>query len=32
MSFGCAQLEPGMGALELLEEADGALRAHKSAR
>jgi diguanylate cyclase (GGDEF)-like protein len=32
MSFGCAELEPGMGAIELLEAADGALRAHKSAR
>ena len=32
MSFGCAELEPGMGAIELLEAADGALRARKSAR
>jgi len=32
MSFGCAELEPGMGALELLEAADLALRARKSAR
>jgi diguanylate cyclase (GGDEF)-like protein len=32
MSFGCAELGPGMGAIELLELADGALRAHKSAR
>lgn len=32
ISFGCAELEPGMGAIELLELADGALRAHKSAR
>ena len=32
MSFGCAELEPGMGAIELLEAADAALRAHKAAR
>jgi diguanylate cyclase (GGDEF)-like protein len=32
MSFGCAELAPGMGAIELLEAADGALRARKSAR
>src|SRR3954469_2854 len=32
MSFGCAELEPGMGAIELLDAADSALRARKSAR
>jgi diguanylate cyclase (GGDEF)-like protein len=32
MSFGCAELEPGMGAIELLDAADSALRACKSAR
>jgi diguanylate cyclase (GGDEF)-like protein len=32
MSFGCAELEPGMGAIELLDAADRALRARKSAR
>jgi diguanylate cyclase (GGDEF)-like protein len=32
MSFGCAELEPGMGAMELLDAADSALRARKSAR
>ncbi len=32
MSFGCAQLEPAMGAIELLDAADRALRARKSAR
>jgi diguanylate cyclase (GGDEF)-like protein len=32
ISFGCAQLEPGMGAIELLDAADRALRARKSAR
>jgi diguanylate cyclase (GGDEF)-like protein len=32
MSFGCAELSPGMGAIELLEAADCALRGCKSAR
>jgi diguanylate cyclase (GGDEF)-like protein len=32
ISFGCAELEPGMGAIELLDAADRALRARKSAR
>jgi diguanylate cyclase (GGDEF)-like protein len=32
MSFGCAELEPGMGAMELLDAADSALRARTSAR
>jgi diguanylate cyclase (GGDEF)-like protein len=32
MSFGCSELEPGVGAIELLERADHALRARKSAR
>jgi PleD family two-component response regulator len=32
ISFGCAELAPGMGAIELLEAADRALRARKSAR
>ena len=32
ISFGCAELEPGMGAIELLDAADDALRACKSAR
>ena len=32
MSFGCAELEPAMSAIELLDAADCALRACKSAR
>jgi diguanylate cyclase (GGDEF)-like protein len=32
ISFGCAELAPGMGAIELLDAADRALRARKAAR